>query len=64
MMMRWHVRAWGSNVYPDIDEMWPDLPSGLAAANLQVSIIMALLSWKYPYVNIAALDPVSREALD
>lgn len=48
--MRYHVTAWGSDEHPDLDYETDDPPP-------------SDLTWKYPYVNVALLTPISYEAL-
>lgn len=47
--MKFHVRAWGSEIHPDIDEVVDGYPSDLG--------------WKYPYVSVAALEAVTEKEL-
>lgn len=47
--MRYYVKASGSETFPDIDGEFDEVPSDLTS--------------KYPFVNIACLTPISREAI-
>lgn len=49
-MARLHIRAWGSDEYPDMDEFLDEYPAGLLN--------------RYPMVSVAMLRVISKEKLD
>ena len=42
--MRYHIQAYGSDKYPDLNYETDDCPTDL--------------SWKYPFVDVRMLEPV------
>ena len=47
---RYHIQAWGSPDHPDLDYRTDNPPYDLG--------------WKYPYISVARLHPITKAEID